>query len=68
MFLKKLQNAQESTYAGVPSAGSKVVSLSVLQNFYGHVFYGTAPMAATNYSGLYNFISNSNGTSLDKEN
>ena len=46
----------------------KVTSLSVLQNFYGHVFYRTAPVAATNYSRLYNFISNPNGTSLDKEN
>ena len=31
-------------------------------------FYRTAPVAATNYSGLYNFISKSNGTHLDKEN
>ena len=31
-------------------------------------FYRTAPMAATDYSGLYNFVSNSNGTSFAKEN
>ena len=31
-------------------------------------FYRTAPVAATGYSGLYNFVPNSNGTSLVKEN
>ena len=29
-------------------------------------FYRTPPMAAIDYSGLDSFISNSNGTSLDK--
>ena len=31
-------------------------------------FYRTASVAATDYTRLYHFISNSNGTSLDKEN
>ena len=31
-------------------------------------FYRTAVVAATDYSGLYNFASNSNGTSSVKEN
>ena len=34
----------------------------------GSLFYRTATVAATDYSGLYNFISNSNSTSPDKEN
>ena len=40
----------------------------ILQNLQGQVFYRTAPVAATDYSGLCNFVSNSTGTSLVKEN
>ena len=59
LLLKKSQNSQESTYAGV----------SNIAKFLRHVFYRTAPVAeTTDYSGLYNFASNSNSTSLVKEN
>ena len=53
----------ESLFSKV--AGPEACFLWILQNFYGHVFHRTVPMAATDYLGLYNFVSNSNGTSLN---
>ena len=66
-ILKKSQNSQKAPI--LESLFSKVAGPEVCfpMNF-GKLFYRTAPVAATDYSGLYDFVSNPNGTSLDKEN
>ena len=69
--LKKSQSSQESTYAGVsfnkvagPEACFPVNFAKLVRTH----FYRTASVAATDYSGLYNFVSNSKGTCLFKQN